>query len=103
MKEIILVTGPRSVGKTTLLTVLKNEIKHDGKDVIFLSLDDEKDLWNFRSALCFTGYITGIIGRKPCTIIIDNIEHQKDVAHILREIYDTDLPYKFILGSTGDK
>ena len=103
LKEIILVTGPRSVGKTTLLTVLKNELKHDWKDIIFLSLDDEKDLWNFRSALWFTGYITGIIGRKPCTIIIDNIEHQKDVAHILREIYDTDLPYKFILGSTGDK
>ena len=40
MFPVLLVTGPRQVGKTTLLKKLLDEQKHAGKDRKYVTLDD---------------------------------------------------------------
>ncbi len=102
-RDIILITGPRSAGKSTLLQSIKNELKYAGKAVITLSLDDEKDAWNFRSSIGFTQYIASQVGNGTVYICIDNAESHSETAEILRDIYDSNFPYHFIITCTGDR
>jgi predicted AAA+ superfamily ATPase len=49
-KEISLIVGPRQVGKTTLMLLLKEHLENEGKKTLFLNLDVEHD----KQFFCFT-------------------------------------------------
>jgi predicted AAA+ superfamily ATPase len=48
-KEISLIIGPRQVGKTTLMLLLKEYLEKQGEKTLFLNLDIEVDKQYFVS------------------------------------------------------
>jgi predicted AAA+ superfamily ATPase len=99
-KEILLLTGARQVGKTTVLLEIIQDLKNKGEKVLFLNLDNdahspflesqEKLLKKAALELGNSGYI-----------FIDEIQRKENAGIFLKGIYDRNLPYKLIITGSG--
>jgi hypothetical protein len=99
-KEISLIVGPRQVGKTTLMLLLKEELEKKGEKVAFLSLDRDSDKYFFSSQDNLISKIKLEIGERGY-VFIDEIQRMKDAGIFLKGIYDLNLPYKFVISGSG--
>ncbi|AFG34852.1 MAG: ATP-binding protein [Fervidobacterium sp.] len=98
--EITFLVGPRQAGKTTILRILENELKAQGKKTLFLNLDIEEDKMHFSSQSSLLKKIELEIGKEGF-VFIDEIQRKEDAGVFLKGIYDMGLPYKFIVSGSG--
>ena len=100
-KEISLIVGPRQVGKTTLMLLLKEELEDRGERTLYLNLDREADRRHFASQEDLISKIRLELGRGKGFVFIDEIQRKEDAGLFLKGIYDYNLPYKFIVSGSG--
>ncbi len=100
-KEITLIIGPRQAGKTTLMSLLKDELDKKGEKTLFLSLDTEADRQFFNQQQRLLQKIELEIGKEKGFVFIDEIQRKEDAGIFLKGLYDMSLPYKFIVSGSG--
>lgn len=100
-KEITLITGPRQAGKTTLMKQLEENVKNKGAKTLFLDLDQEQDRPFFESQSRLIQKIQYEIGDEKGYVFIDEIQRKEDAGLFLKGLYDSELPYKFIVTGSG--
>lgn len=100
-KEITIITGPRQVGKTTLMQQLKAKLVKENKPVIWFNPDLEKD-WKYldtqESLLqkIRLEYPNGYI-----YVFIDEIQRKTNAGLFLKGLYDSNPQIKFIISGSG--
>lgn len=99
--EIILLTGARQVGKTTLLRKISRDLVDQGEKVIFLNLDIETDAQHFASQERLIQKIKLELGSDSGYVFIDEIQRKENAGLFLKGLYDLELPYKFIVSGSG--
>jgi predicted AAA+ superfamily ATPase len=100
-KEISLIVGPRQAGKTTLMLILRDYLVKQGNNTLFLSLDFGSDQPFFISQRNLVNKIQLEIGKKKGYVFIDEIQRREDAGIFLKGLYDSNLPYKFIVSGSG--
>lgn len=100
-KEISLIIGPRQVGKTTLMFLLKEYLESKGNKTLFLSLDFEEDKKFFSSQENLLKKLQLEFGDDGGYVFLDEIQRKEDAGLFLKGIYDRNLPYKFIVSGSG--
>ena len=100
-KEISLITGPRQVGKTTLMLLLADYLEWKGENTLFLNLDTEMDAQFFSSQNNLIKKIELELGKSAGFVFIDEIQRKENAGLFLKGIYDLNLPYKFIVSGSG--
>ena len=100
-KEISLIIGPRQVGKTTLMLQLRKYLEEKGEKVLYFNLDIERDKYYFTSQETLLKKINLEIGKSKGYIFIDEIQRKENAGLFLKGLYDSNLPYKFIVSGSG--
>lgn len=99
--EMTVLIGPRQVGKTYLMEILKQRLEDQGEKTVFLSLDrnDHKQLFVSQNKL--VSYLTIQLGNTRGYVFIDEIQRKEDAGLFLKGIYDMHLPFKLIISGSG--
>jgi len=100
-REISLIIGPRQVGKTTLMLLLKDYLENKGEKTTFLSLDFERDKQFFSSQIALIKKLELELGKEEGYVFIDEIQRKENAGVFLKGLYDLNLPYKFIVSGSG--
>ena len=89
-RNIVVITGSRQVGKTTLLRKLEEDFKQEGRSTIFLDLDLVENLEYFERLESFLNFLrlNGLDPDKKCIVFIDEFQHAPDSSRILKNLYD---------------
>lgn len=82
---ILVLTGARQVGKTTLLRYLESYLVNVGKEVTFFSLEDKELLAELNA---HPKNIFKYIDLKEQHLLIDEIQYLDDPSNFLKYIYD---------------
>jgi len=99
-KEITVLTGPRQVGKTTLLSQLNNYLGQKKKETLLFNIDKDSDKEYFQSQETLLKKIALEIGETGY-VFIDEIQRLENAGLFLKGIYDRNLPYKIIISGSG--
>ncbi|MBL7137818.1 MAG: ATP-binding protein [Bacteroidales bacterium] len=100
-QEITLITGSRQVGKSTLMRMLEEKLRQQGKPTLFLQLDKEEDRVFFVSQRALIDRFQQEFGKQRGYLFIDEIQMKEDAGLFIKGIYDQDLNVKFILSGSG--
>ena len=106
-KKIIVVTGVRRCGKTTLLKITRNRIIKSGiriQNTLFFSFDDERLLLDTGELdLILQAYRELYPGNdiKSCYLFFDEIQNIENWDKFIRRVYDTITQNIFISGSNS--
>lgn len=100
-KEITLLIGPRQVGKSTLMELLRDELEKKGEKTTFLSLDFDEQKPFFASQTLLLQHIKLQIGEGNGYVFLDEIQRKENAGIFLKGLYDMHLPYKFIVSGSG--
>lgn len=100
-REISLIVGPRQVGKTTLMSALKETLDRQGEKTLFLNLDVEADRKYFDSQARLIDKIKLETGEGRGFVFIDEIQRKEDAGLFLKGVYDQGLPHKLIVSGSG--
>ena len=85
-KKILILTGARQVGKTTLLETLRDMVMDEGATVHFFTLEDPDILRDFNQ---HPDKLFSYIPRgKTCYLLIDEIQYLDDPSNFLKYHYD---------------
>ena len=93
--------GARQVGKTYLMRILQAQLKAKGKKTVYFNLDIHGDRAMFRSQQRVIEYLSLHLGKTKGYVFIDEIQRKENAGLYLKGIYDTGLPYKFIVSGSG--
>ncbi len=91
--RLLIIPGFRGVGKTTLMAQLAQDYKDQGHEVIFLSIEESKDLFDAGVAKLMSAYQT-IVGTdlesitKPVLIFLDEVQSDPRWAVSLKSLYE---------------
>ena len=99
--EITLITGPRQVGKTTLMHLMAEKLAADGLPTLFLHLDNESDCKVLASQALLIERIQSEFGTRKAFVFIDEIQLKENAGLYMKGLYDMKLPVKFILSGSG--
>lgn len=106
--DIIVILGARQVGKTTLLNLLKKEIKQkwgDSKNILTFNMEDSDQLSALnRNPKYFKEYCIffGADPDKESIVLIDEVQYLDEPSHFLKYIADLEPSIKLIVtGSTS--
>ncbi len=99
--EITIITGPRQVGKTTLMLQLKEELDQRQQKTLFLNLDYESHMIHLTSQDSLLKKIRLEFGNEKGYLFIDEIQRKTDAGIFLKGIYDLRLSIKFIVSGSG--
>ncbi len=83
--QILVLVGPRQVGKTTLLRRLEADARQAGKRVRFLDLEQPADLATLRGS---TADIAEALTNGVDVIFIDEFYYLEDAGKVFKAIYD---------------
>jgi predicted AAA+ superfamily ATPase len=100
-REITMISGARQVGKTTLMNLLMDELRAEGKQVLFLSFDYESDRPCFESQDAIISRIRLEFGNCHGFVFMDEIQRKENAGLFLKGLYDMGLPWKFIISGSG--
>ncbi|MFH1408108.1 MAG: ATP-binding protein [Patescibacteria group bacterium] len=100
-KEITLIVGPRQAGKTFLMRVIQEGLNKKGLKTLFLNLDIETDKKFFISQNSLIEKIRLELGKNEGYVFIDEIQRKENAGLFLKGIFDSNLPYKFIVSGSG--
>ncbi|MEI7580158.1 MAG: ATP-binding protein [bacterium] len=99
--QMTIITGPRQVGKTYLMSELQKQLQDQGKKTIWLNLDNEEDNQRFTSQGDLLAYIELQVGKDKATVFIDEIQRKENAGLFLKGIFDMNTPYKFVVSGSG--
>ena len=99
--QMTIITGPRQVGKTFLMTELREYLNEIGEKTVWLNLDNEEDKNKFSSQADLLAYIGLQVGNDRAYIFIDEIQRKENAGLFLKGIYDMNTPYKFVVSGSG--
>lgn len=106
--DIIVISGARQVGKTTLLGLLKKEIEQkwgDSKNILTFNLEDTDQLYALnRDPKYFKEYciLSGADPARESIVLIDEIQYLDEPSHFLKYIADLEPSIKLVVtGSTS--
>ncbi|MBC5793455.1 MAG: ATP-binding protein [Nanohaloarchaea archaeon] len=99
--EISLIVGARQVGKTTLMQQLKEELKENGENTLYLSMDIQEDRTHFESQQDLIDRMELEFGEEKGYVFLDEIQRKENAGLFLKGIYDRELPYKFVVSGSG--
>lgn len=99
--QMTIITGPRQVGKTYLMSLLQKQLHSEGKKTIWLNLDNEEDKQKLTSQAHLLAFIKLQVGTEKTTIFIDEIQKKENAGLFLKGIFDMNTPYKFIVSGSG--
>ncbi|MDP2090603.1 MAG: ATP-binding protein [Candidatus Gracilibacteria bacterium] len=101
-EKLVLLLGTRQVGKTTILEILKDELK--GK-IFFYSFEDDFSKQEFNSKDDFINYFRILLGvnfYEDGYFLIDEFQYIKNGEQILKSLYDDkNIKLKFIVTGSG--
>lgn len=91
--KMVIIPGFRGVGKTTLMAQVCGEYKSKGNNVLFLSIEDAKNLFNAGIAELMSAYedILGNdleSGKEPILIFLDEIQSDEKWAITLKSLFE---------------
>jgi predicted AAA+ superfamily ATPase len=99
--EITVITGPRQVGKTTILQRLMKKAEQQGINYFYLNYDIEEDRRHLTTQRSLLNKIKLECGEKRAFIFIDEIQRKEDAGLFLKGLFDMQTPYKFIVTGSG--
>lgn len=106
--DILVIQGARQVGKTTLLNLLKRDIKKrwgNSKNILNFNLEDADQLSALnRDPKYFKEYciFLGADPNKDSIVMIDEIQYLNDPSHFMKYLADVESTIKLIItGSTS--
>jgi len=99
--QMTIITGPRQVGKTYLMSELQKQLQDQGKKTIWLNLDNEEDKQKFTSQGDLLAYLELQVGSDKATVFIDEIQRKENAGLFLKGIFDMNTPYKFVVSGSG--
>lgn len=99
--QMTIITGPRQVGKTYLMMLMRENLEKRGEKTIWLNLDNDEDAARFVSQAALLSYIQLQVGKEKAFIFIDEIQRKVNVGLFLKGIFDMGTPYKFIVSGSG--
>lgn len=100
-KEISLIIGPRQAGKTTLMSLMADDLNKQGKQTLVLNYDIERDREFFGSQEKLLNKIELEAGKGRVYVFLDEIQRKENAGLFLKGLYDMNLPYKFIVSGSG--
>jgi predicted AAA+ superfamily ATPase len=115
IKQIISITGPRRVGKTTMLRQiiadLIEESNIDPLQILYISMDDPYIYSNSSDSIFFDRLIEVYekyilrekIGEKKIYFLIDEIHKFKDWQLFLKKYYDRGINIKFVISGSVEQ
>lgn len=106
--DAIIILGARQVGKTTLLGLLKDDLKEkwgDSKNILAFNLEDADQLSALnRDPKYFKEYLTfsGADPQKESVVMVDEVQYLDNPSHFLKYLADFEPSIKLIVtGSTS--
>jgi len=99
--EITVITGPRQVGKTTILRQLIKKVERDGMGHVYLNYDIEEDSRHLATQKSLLNKIKLECGEKGAFIFIDEIQRKEDAGLFLKGLFDMQTTHKFIVTGSG--
>ncbi|MEK7510502.1 MAG: ATP-binding protein [Patescibacteria group bacterium] len=99
-KEITLIIGPRQVGKTTLISQLKDPLSQKGVAegrIFSFNLDLVTDRKLFANQTEFIEFLKERIGQEKLFVLVDEAQRVGNAGIFFKGIYDLGLPVKFVL------
>jgi len=106
--DILVIQGARQVGKTTLLNLLKEDIKRrwgNSKNILNFNLEDTDQLSALnRDPKYFKEYciFSGADPSKDSIVMIDEIQYLNDPSHFMKYVADMESTLKLVItGSTS--
>lgn len=109
IKQVISITGPRRVGKTTLVRQLVEELLHEGVDparIVYFSMDDPL-LYREPYRERFFDLLVGWLGAKPRHegephfVFLDEIQRYDRWELFLKKYYDLGYPLRFVISGSA--
>lgn len=109
IKQIISITGPRRVGKTTLVRQLIEELLHEGVDparIVYFSMDDPL-LYREPFRERFFDLLVACLGAKPRNsgephfVFLDEIQRYDRWELFLKKYYDLGYPLRFVISGSA--
>lgn len=107
LNRILVLKGPRRVGKTTILYQLIDDMLHENtkpENILYLSLDDPKLKIDFDRILDF--YQTKILKNNlldsgTVYVILDEVQFLENWQHYVKKYYDRNYPVKFMISGSS--
>lgn len=100
-KEITVLIGPRQVGKTTLMSWLRDSLEVDDIPFLWFNLDIETDAAIFRSQAMLLARIKLEFGNRHGVVFIDEIQRKENAGLFLKGIYDGNKHIKLVISGSG--
>lgn len=106
LNRILILKGPRRVGKTTILyqiinTLLQERVKPE--NILYLSLDDPKLKIDFDKIIDFyqTKILKGSIESGTIYIFLDEVQYLENWQYYVKKYFDRGFPIKFIVSGSS--
>lgn len=104
--RIIIIKGPRRVGKTTLLYQLIAHLLDRGTDpttILYVSFDDPKLRRDFDAILDFykTEILRGPLEGREIYVFLDEVQFLDNWQYFLKKYYDRHFPLKFVVSGSS--
>ncbi|MDI6751391.1 MAG: ATP-binding protein [bacterium] len=96
--EILILLGPRQVGKTTLLKMLENYVQQQGYKTAFFDLEQPQVLANFNRQ---DNKIMQMISQAGDVVFIDEFQYVRDISKIFKAIFDSKKKIKIICSGSS--
>jgi len=99
--KIILITGPRQAGKTTLLNELLKELQDKKQTVFFYNFDRIADLEFFDKQQKIEAFLKIRSIKSRMYILIDEVQRKHNAGNFFKFFYDIGLNVKFIFSGSS--
>ncbi|MCX5657754.1 MAG: ATP-binding protein [Candidatus Omnitrophica bacterium] len=96
--EIIILLGPRQVGKTTLLRMLEDYVKKLGLKAVFFDLEQPQVLANFNRS---DKEIARMISESGDAVFIDEFQYVRNISKIFKAVFDSKKKVKIICSGSS--
>lgn len=96
--EILILLGPRQVGKTTLLRMLENYAGQEGLKAVFFDLEQPQVLADFNRS---DKEIGELICQSGEVVFIDEFQYVRNISKILKAIFDSKKKVKIICSGSS--
>ncbi len=84
--RVIIITGPRQSGKTTMMKQIRTELQKDGKETFFFNLEDQDYLTAFNESP--KNLLKLIPAGGKVFVFVDEVQYLENPSNFLKYIYD---------------
>ena len=96
--EILVLLGPRQVGKTTLLKTLENYAHRQGHKTVFFDLEQPQVLADFNRS---DSEIVKLISGSGDIVFIDEFQYVRNISKIFKAIFDAGKKIKIVCSGSS--